>query len=504
MKVLLISPYSDISSMGLRSISACLKRAGHNTRMIFLPYPYPETARTVDFQHRYTAKILDGVASLAQDVDLIGISLMTNYFTMAEDLTVHLHATAKAPIIWGGIHPSVRPDECLELADMICICEGEQAVVELANRITMGENLEDVQNIWLKRDGVIIKNPLRPVLSDLDILPYFDYDFDDHYVLEKESGDLLKLDKDLLHVFLTREKPTKARAALFYQTIASRGCPYGCTFCCWSALKRQYKLPKDIRRRSNQHIIGELQWVRRELPYIKEITFSDDSFFAATVEEAEEFRDLYKKHVGLPFQCLAEPRTITKEKMELFTDAGMANIQIGVQTGSDRVKKMYGRPQTNDEIISMGRLIKQFIPKVRPPIYDFILDNPWETIDDQLATFELLLQIPRPYFLQLFSLVFFPGTAIYDRAKQEGRIKDDRKEIYDLQYNTRKITYVNLLFSLFSRSIPTSVMRLLTKPSIVKTLNRPSVNALLALAYKVFSRVRTMPLSARQLPIKPS
>ncbi|MFC1852014.1 B12-binding domain-containing radical SAM protein [candidate division CSSED10-310 bacterium] len=498
MKILLISPYSDISTLGLRIISAYLKRAGHSTRMIFLPYLYPEIESMVDFQHRYTPEILNSVSELAQDVQLIGITVMTNYFTMVEDLTHHLKRTTGVPVIWGGVHPSIRPEECLHIADFVCVSEGEATIVELADRLAADEAIDDIPNLWLKRNGELIRNPARSVIEDLDSLPYPDYDFNDQFVLDWQTEELKKLDKELLHQFLTRERPTKARAALFYQTIASRGCPYGCTFCCWNVLRRKHKLPRTIRRRSNQHLIGELKWVRQELPYIREITFSDDSFFAATLDEARQFRDLYKAEINLPFQCLAEPRTITREKMEIFVDAGMANIQIGIQTGSPSVKKMYGRPQKNKEIIAMGELLHEFLPRIRPPIYDFILDNPWETVDDKIETLSLLTRLPRPYFLQLFSLVFYPGTALYDRAMKEGLIINEREEIYNQQYNTRKINYVNLLFSLFSRNVPTSLLRYLSKSDVVKTLNKPSINALLRVLYKIFSRLRVIPLLVRR------
>ncbi|MBN2382504.1 B12-binding domain-containing radical SAM protein [bacterium] len=499
MKVALISPYSDISTMGIRILSACLKQAGHMTRCIFLPYPYPETGTTVDFQHRYTAKILDGVVDLVADVDLVGISLMTNYFTMAEDLTRSIKERLAKQVIWGGVHPSIRPEECLESADLVCVSEGERALVELANRFDRSEDISTISNIWMKRDGEVIRNEALAPIEDLDSLPFFDYDFCEHYVLDRASEAILPLNRELLHTFLWRERPTKARAALFYQTITSRGCPYGCTFCCWSALRKEYKIPRQIRRRSNRHIIAELSQVRRELPFIREITFSDDSFFAASFEQAVEFRDLYKREIGLSFQCLAEPRTVTPEKMEVFIDAGLANIQIGVQSGSERIKKMYGRPQSNDEIIRMSRLIKSHLDRIRPPIYDFILDNPWETVEDQIDTLRLLLEMPRPYYLQLFSLVFFPGTVLYDRAKKEGRIKNDRAEIYDQQYNRRRITYVNLLFSLFSRPVPTFVLRIMCHPFVVRSVNRPSLNAVLAALYRVFSVVRMAPLMVKRL-----
>lgn len=498
MKILLISPYSDISAMGLRSLSAYVKKFGHETRMIFLPFTVSEISQEIDFHHRYSEKILEQVCELAEGTDLIGLSVMTNYFLMVKSLARHLRKL-DIPIVVGGVHASIRPEECLTIADYVCISEGEEALTTLADRLASGESTSDIPNIWLKKDGVLLKNPVNPPIHDLDRIPYFDYDFEDQFVLEQEREELIPLNREQLRKFLTREVPTKARASLFYQTIASRGCPYACTFCCWGTMKEDYNLASVIRRRSNSHIIGELEWVRKELPFIKEIVFSDDSFFAVSRDEAREFRDLYKDKVNLPFQCLADLRTVNREKMAFFSDAGMVNIQIGVQTGSESVKKMYGRAISNKSVLDKVTIINEFIPPIRPPIYDFILDNPWETVDDKIETLHLLLKFPRPYFLQLFTLTFFPGTALYERAKSESLITDEYKEIYEKHYNNdRKITYVNLLFSLFSRPVPLFFLRILCHPISVHLFNRDIVTGALRSLYHVFVRGRMLLVSHRK------
>ena len=153
MNIVLISPYEDLQAFGIRTLSACLKRAEHDVRLIFLPRRFTE---------RYKEQTLKELVEFSEGADLIGISLMTNYFDNVVQLTLALKNHTRIPILWGGIHPSVRPEECLKYADMVCIGEGEEALVELAKRMNEGQNCYDVKNIWFKGKGNLITNQLRP------------------------------------------------------------------------------------------------------------------------------------------------------------------------------------------------------------------------------------------------------------------------------------------------------------------------------------------------------
>ena len=152
MKVTLISPHPDIQAMGIRTLSASLKREGYDVQILFLPRY---------FMDRYEDKTLNEVAKLSRTSDLIGISLMTNFFDNAVQLTGKLKETLSVPVLWGGIHPTIRPAECLDYADIVCMGEGEKALVELARRIKDGQDYHNVQGIWLKDEGGnIIKNKI--------------------------------------------------------------------------------------------------------------------------------------------------------------------------------------------------------------------------------------------------------------------------------------------------------------------------------------------------------
>jgi anaerobic magnesium-protoporphyrin IX monomethyl ester cyclase len=489
MDVVLISPYSDIAALGVRGISAVLKQAGHRTRLIFLPYQFPEIEHRRDFMCRYSDKILDQVVELCRGAKIVGVSLMTNYFEQAATLTQYLRERLSIPVIWGGIHPTISPEECLDYCDFVCIGEGEHTMLEVVETLAANGDISNIANIATKQNGAVVKQSPRPVVHDLDSLPYFDYDMDDHHVLDQNTDQIIALNTELLRKYLTKQAPTKGRAALFYQTIASRGCPHNCSYCCWHALKNIYDTKLMIRRRSVKHIIGELEMILDKMPWFSEITFSDDSFLDAPVHEIEQFAQQYARAAQKrPFQCLAEPRTITRERMDPLVESGLANIQIGIQSGSERIKSMYRRTHSNQRIIDMGQLLNTYIPRIRPPIYDFILDNPWETIQDKYETLQLLLKMPPPFYLQIFRLTFFPGTGLFDKALDDNLISTDIRDIYSQQYNEREINYINLLYSAFSRPVPRVLLKALCSKTMIGMFHNRPVNSVLKQLHSVYRR----------------
>ena len=190
MKVTLISPYNVVSATGVRTLSAVLKAAGVESQLVMLPPVGAEAGWGEAGVHiAYSAAALDQVAEVVRDSDLIGISLTSNYFDNATRITERLRRSTRAPIIWGGVHPTLRPEECLEHADLVCIGEGEDALLELALKMAHGGDYTGVRNIWYRHDGEIVRTPLRPLPTDLDVYPYPDYDLDAEYVLhEGEIG----------------------------------------------------------------------------------------------------------------------------------------------------------------------------------------------------------------------------------------------------------------------------------------------------------------------------
>jgi radical SAM superfamily enzyme YgiQ (UPF0313 family) len=425
MKITLISPYTGINAFGLRTISACLKREGHDVHLLFLPK---------SFMGRYENKTLDDIVKLSKESNLIGISLMSYFFDNAIQITQKLKENCDIPILWGGIHPTIRPEECLNYADMVCIGEGEEALVELANRMA-DEPCNHVNSIWFKYNEKIIKNPIQPLAQPLDQIPFPDYDYKTHFILDNQC--IQKMDKKMMIKYMHGD----------YVTMPTRGCPFGCTYCCNNMLNKMHSNQKTLRKRSINNIIKELVEARKLLPFIDHVNFYDDAFFFLSVNEIREFSENYKKNVSLPLYITGvNPLTLNREKLSLLVDAGLNHLKMGIETGSKRGKELYKRKDTNQQVENAAKIINEFKDKIKRPKYDIILDNPWETDEDLIETLMFLSKLPTPYILSIFSLSFYPGTELYMKAIKDGIIKDDIKDVYRKRYHDNKKTYLNSLF----------------------------------------------------------
>lgn len=483
MHITLISPYPDITSFGLRTISAHLRKNGHSTRMIFIPDPYGDDLHFGI--KRYEDDVLDQVASLCKDADLIGMTLMTNFFDGAVQVTERIKRELTVPVIWGGVHPTIRPEESLQHADLVCVGDGEEALLELANRMAAGQDHSAIRNLWLKKDGGIIRNPVRSLTTNLDAYPVPDYSRDDHHVLL--NGRVQPLTEEVTKQFLERGTVSHYLRRIGYQTMTGRGCPHKCTYCINDAIKNIYGSDSNLRWRSTAHVMEELLWVRKNMPYVGFIWISDDAFFARNTKALEEFCREYKEKIGLPFSCLASPLTVNEEKMKLLVDAGLIYVQMGIQTGSSKVQELFNRKaMSNEKVMQAVRIINKYKDRMFPPSYDFILDVPYETEQDVIESLKLIARFPKPFQLQPFALVLYPGTKLHEMAMRDGMVRDERKEVYAKSYTMREPNYLNLLMTLAKRGrFPSPLLRLLVSSPLVDILN----SALLRPFFKWFYRV---------------
>jgi anaerobic magnesium-protoporphyrin IX monomethyl ester cyclase len=445
------SPHlNKIHAYGVRLLSACLKRAGCDVDIIFLPRQLGEL---------YSPHVLDQIVELTARANLIGLSLMTDDFENAVLITDALKRASRAPIIWGGIHPTLLPRECLKHADMVCVGEGEDALVELVARMSSGEDYRQVAGIWFRDGEQITINPLRPLIQDLDRLPYPDYDSARHYVLYE--GEIQPLSSKLLEVCLKE----------YYLTLTTRGCPSHCTYCWNHAYNKIFSESNRIRKRSVDHVIGELKAIATSFPFIELICIDDDAFFMRTNEDIEEFSLKYKEHVRIPMWVTgAAPLTITPRKLEALADAGLVAIRMGIQSGSSRTKKLYQRQHSNQSVLKAVHLLDRYRDKIKRRQFDVILDNPWETEADLRETLLLLSRFPMPYELIVFPLMFYPGTDLALKAQSEGLITIDGTQSERIRRHQFKLSFMNRLVLLLDQCARREVrigpaeMRVITSP----------------------------------------
>ena len=476
MKTVLVSLDREIMCIGVRLLSACLRRAGRETRVIFLPLR--DSRRQDDAScPNYLQAVLDDVTELCQDAGLVGLSLMTNQFLQAVAVTEHLKRELAVPVIWGGVHPTVSPEECLAYADMVCIGEGEGTLIELADRLAKGESYHDLQNLCFRNGGEIIRNGVRPLIQNLDGLPFPDYSCHDHFFLDATVNRVRTLDKEALVNFCgERYRSTPDSRGLRYPIMTGRGCPYNCTYCCNSAYRQIYTGQRYLRWRSAENVVAELIEIRETVVPIDFVVFVDDNFTARSEKKLEEFCALYRQEIELPFFCQCSPLTISETRMQTLLDAGCYKIAMGVETGSERVAEMYNRSHFHRRLKSAIACVERFRAQMpSPPSYQFIIDNPYETVEETIQTLELLLELPRPGDNPVFSLMLFPGTELYRQAREDGYLVNVTEQVYKKDWHQHSQPFFQFWLYLYKANLPTPLLRLLLNKNLARLAGRKRV-----------------------------
>lgn len=165
------------NSLNIRQLSSCLKQAGFETLCIYMIGSVTEKA----------IQLLNETITI-DDVGLVGLSLVTDDYENAVNITLAIKSQCKVPVAWGGAHVNVMPEESLRFADAICLGEGESAIVDFSKAyFEKGVFDYSIPNWWYSVDGQIIKNEIRNLIEDLDQLPIPDLDIEDHVLIQNDK-----------------------------------------------------------------------------------------------------------------------------------------------------------------------------------------------------------------------------------------------------------------------------------------------------------------------------
>jgi len=418
MRIGLISTYTHPFALGLRYVSSYLKTMGHDVSVCFMSSHRDTTAP--DFSAAALADLVERLRPCA----LIGLSLMTNTFRRAQFLTEHLrNAGLRAPIVWGGTHPTVAPEECLEIADAVCVGEGEEAALQLAERFEAGRDPTGVAGWWFRAGGAFgnaqaIRNALGPLETRLDDLPFPDYELDTHWVGERQG--------------LVPATPANLRGALHtLRVLTARGCPYHCAFCNNAALRRIHEgCGRWVRTRSLENVLAEIRLARRCFPMIRAINFVDDLFLVRSAAEITSFAAQYTAEIGLPLQLDVFPNTVTEAKIAALARLPIELVSMGVESASaDTLQNIYQRPTSPQRIAQAVDTLARH--RVRTE-YHYIVSNPYEPEQNVIETMRFIASHHRGRaVLRVFPLMFYPSTPLYERARRDGLIGARHGFAYD-------------------------------------------------------------------------
>jgi len=406
MKISLISTSTYPGDQGLRVISSCLKKAGHEVQMIFM-------VMEEDYSKVYSLKVLRQLGILCKDSDLVGISCMASTSIRASQIINYVKEVLEKPVVLGGVHATISPESCVKKADYVIVGEGEEAIVELANKLEKKQKVDKIKNLWTKK----FRNPVRKLVENLDKFPFPDFDIENHYILDKN---------------IRKFKERDFHGMIFYQT--ERGCPHSCTYCINRRLKEINKgKGKVLRTNSVNHIIKDLVRLKKKFPNTKTFDIRDETFFVRDYETIKKFCSEYKKKVGLRWKCLASPMNMDEKKLNVMINAGMTDIIVGIQ-GSERSNfEVYKRYIKNEDIMKCAKILNKYKRKIAV-MYDVITCNPYENKEDIVKMIRFLQKLPKPYYLSVNNLVFFLGSELYTTARKDGIIKEEIDSAFNLNY----------------------------------------------------------------------
>ncbi len=350
MKVLHISRTLPQEMLGPMYLSRAVKDAGHEMKALLLP----------------DARWLSAVRDYRPDV--ITWSTMTGNHLPIYDLNRLLKSKFDFFSILGGPHVTFVPD-CVKQPeiDAVCIGEGEGALVDLLGALERGEDWRGIQNLcYANEDGEIVKNPLRPLLSDLDALGFPDRSL----IYDAQS--------------LYRKNPRKV-------VLTQRGCPMMCSFCfhhAWKSKVYDVRNEEYVRKRSVDHVIAEVQDIRSKYP-LRFVHFLDDIFNVST-QWLEEFCERWPRDVGLPFDVILMANMTRQHQIQMLRDAGCVYARVAFEAASDHVRNVIFRKNTErKQLVDSARWIKE--SGIRLGSLN-MLGAPGGTIEDELETVKLNIE----------------------------------------------------------------------------------------------------------------
>lgn len=431
-KILLIMPYLE-KGPGVRHLANYLQKNGFEVVIVFL-----KELQSLFKSNKITEEELSLLKKIIQKEEFLFVGLSIHSSLVIHEISGLIDMLKNEPdvlFVTGGVFPSIAPEECAKFADIVMRGEGEIAIVRLANAIKNGEDWTSIPNLsYINEKGIYIQNDLERLVQDLDTVAYPIIGNKNIYLIDNNK--ISNIDPQL--------------NTEFYEISGSRGCPFNCSFCCSSNMRKIYKGKGDyLRFRSVDSVISELTEALQKNNKIKVIRFWDE-VFTTDMSWIRDFCTQYKQKINLPFHIWGHPSMIKDEVIAMLKDIGLHRIVVGFQSGSPHIRNnIFNRPETNEQIINASKIISSHsIPEV---YYDLMICHPLETLEELKETFYLCMQLEPPFVYELHQLAYQPGSAIINLIIEKGiHTKDELERIFHSPFDQQNINFLEPIQSTFT------------------------------------------------------
>jgi len=402
----LVVPCQEISNFAVQIIESYLKKEGFEVVILFFKERRQQESECTENE---ISLLVDFIKKVSPR--LVGFTVMSPFFNISKTLTKRVKMEIDIPIIWGGVHATINPDECINISDICCIGEGEEPLRQILEHLRVGSEINgSIPNCWINKNGAVVKNTETYMCNDLDTLPYPVLTGNGKYIIK--DNQIINEDPYLSYIKRTGK----------YAFKAFRGCPMNCTYCGNKSIREAYGSSGNyIRKRSVDNVIGELKEVVKTISNIKTIASYDEVFINNRMF-VQEFSAKYKKDIHIPLTCSSIVTVLTEENVQMMADAGLVGINVGVEAFSEEIReKVYKRKMSNKRIIEKARMLHKYGIYI---VYDFIYDCPLETEKDIEDCFwKLIINLPRPAQFNKYSLSNLPKTELTNYLLKEGYIE---------------------------------------------------------------------------------
>ncbi len=412
--------YRNYEGLGVGYLASYVRSLGHQVQLVLYPDPWSDTyvkqkdkdsPMTGRLQSRVNRQLLREIVDFRPD--LLCFSTVTDDYRWCSETALTLKAATGAVTVFGGVHVTSVPERVAlnPAVDLLALGEGERALAQVLEQLDDWKTGADLKiaGIWYRRDGEIHQNGKGEAIQDLDNLPF--------------------PAKDLFYQRL----PGLART---YTATTSRGCPYQCTYCYNAVMLPIYRSQgKWLRQRSVDNVIEELTWAKKTYGP-RHFLFMDD-VFASSKKWVEEFAQRYKREVDVPFALITEAVVLNKEEtVRCLKEAGLVNVQVGVQTVNEESKKSIDRPESRQQLHNAFTFMNKY--KVHYQV-DHMLGIPGETDADQRLALEFYNEY-RPDIVSVFWLKYYPKLPIIDLAMEKGILKAE--DLEDIEEGRNEASYL--------------------------------------------------------------